>query len=188
MINHYDQLKVELKAVTTLLKINIPTLADYCINTGGLAQQLGERFGYISDDFIQACYWSNIGMISTPQINFEEAKPEQSYIDYYRKHVIRGEDFFREKGFDVIAEIVRNHHERPDGRGYLRAMSYPVESNFIRIADEFMALTRPSFSRGGQAYDVKEAARIVTSVPYENLPEFQADGAKLIRDFLMRWR
>lgn len=45
-----------------------------------------------------------------------------------------------------IAEVVLQHHEAPDGSGYprgLRAQEIMTESNILRVADMFTALTEP---------------------------------------------
>jgi putative nucleotidyltransferase with HDIG domain len=55
------------------------------------------------------------------------------------------------EGMADVAEIVRHHHESPDGRGYpcgLEGDAIPIEAAIIKVAEAFMAMTSPRVYRG----------------------------------------
>jgi HD-GYP domain-containing protein (c-di-GMP phosphodiesterase class II) len=50
----------------------------------------------------------------------------------------------RVKALKRVSEIVRSHHERPDGRGYpdrLNSYQIPKEASILKVADAFVAMT-----------------------------------------------
>ncbi len=52
----------------------------------------------------------------------------------------------RVKALRRVGEIVRAHHERPDGRGYPRGLTrqqIPREAAILKVADAFVAMTSP---------------------------------------------
>jgi HD-GYP domain-containing protein (c-di-GMP phosphodiesterase class II) len=54
-------------------------------------------------------------------------------------------------GMAVVAEIVRSHHESPDGNGYPRGIggdAIPIEAAIIKLAEAFVAMTSPRVYRG----------------------------------------
>jgi len=54
-------------------------------------------------------------------------------------------------GMVDVAEIVRCHHESPDGRGYPRGLSggtIPIEAAIVKVAEAFVAMTHPRVYRG----------------------------------------
>jgi hypothetical protein len=49
-------------------------------------------------------------------------------------------------GMGSVAEVIRSHHESPDGSGYprgLRGSAIPIESATIKVAEAFIAMTSP---------------------------------------------
>ena len=77
------------------------------------------------------------------------------------EHPVIGERILRNvEGYDEIATIVRNHHERVDGKGYpdgLPSMQTPMISRIICVADAYNAMTSGRPYRG--ALPVSEALR-----------------------------
>lgn len=61
------------------------------------------------------------------------------------RHPVAAAEMLRAlRGMDEVAEIVRSHHECPDGSGYprqLRGGAIPPEARILRIADVFAVLT-----------------------------------------------
>jgi putative nucleotidyltransferase with HDIG domain len=54
-------------------------------------------------------------------------------------------------GMDEVAEIVRCHHESPDGEGYprgLKADSIPMEAAIVKVVEAFVAMSSPRVYRG----------------------------------------
>ena len=69
-----------------------------------------------------------------------------------RKHPIEGERLIAEAVDPGVAEVVRTHHERWDGRGYpagLRGPEIPLAARVVAVADAYLAMCeeRPYRSR-----------------------------------------
>jgi len=62
-----------------------------------------------------------------------------------QQHTVIGASIFENlPGLDRMADVIRHHHERFDGKGYpdgLRADAIPLESSVIAIADAYDAMT-----------------------------------------------
>lgn len=144
-----------------LLKYNAPWLYGFQKESSRLAAMLGNLYGLgDKDEYILACLYSNLGMTATAGVEFF-GKLDTKQQSFLKKHTTRGADMLEELGLHRVAEIVKYHHEKPNAKGYHRQITYPFESNLIRIADEFCMMLRPSPNRLNNAYDVKEAARNV---------------------------
>ncbi len=60
------------------------------------------------------------------------------------------------RALERVGEIVRAHHERPDGRGYprgLRGDEIPKEAAILKVADAFVAMTTPRPYRDAMSVD-----------------------------------
>jgi len=109
-----------------------------------------------------------------------------------QKHVIIGEEIIRplDAGGDVLA-MVRNHHERWDGRGYpdrLRGEEIPLLARIMAVADAYHAIisdrpyraaaspqaaARELRDNAGSQFDpvaVEVAAAVVTEGALEDIP------------------
>jgi HD-GYP domain-containing protein (c-di-GMP phosphodiesterase class II) len=84
-----------------------------------------------------------------------------------REHPDSGTRILREVvGMSSVADIVRSHHESPDGSGYplgLKGSEIPIEGAIIKVAESFIAMTSPRPHRhkvmsNGQA--LEEIARV----------------------------
>ena len=61
-----------------------------------------------------------------------------------RKHPEIGASMLEGVNLPQIAEWVRDHHERPDGRGYPRGLAgeqIPLEARILAVADAYEAMT-----------------------------------------------
>lgn len=156
-----EQAYLYAKANNLNFKYNMPMLYQFIRESTELAMMIGGVFGLDeSDEYRIACLFSNVGMSATSGMEFQgRLDPKQH--EYFKKHTTRGADILTEIGLDNVAEIVRCHHEKPNAKGYHRLITYPFESNLIRMADEFCMMTRPSQRRMNNAYDAREAARNV---------------------------
>lgn len=162
--NMVEKLKIadsSIRVIYAHLRINVPMLYRFMDECARLSIKIGCVYDLQDDEeYTLACRWANVGMLATDGI-FYNGTLDKRQMEFFRKHVTRAEDHLNEIGLNRTAEIVKKHHERPNATGYLKLTTYPFESNLIRIADEFCMLTRPSQKRMNNAFDVKEAARIV---------------------------
>jgi putative nucleotidyltransferase with HDIG domain len=69
-----------------------------------------------------------------------------------RQHPECSREILREvAGMEEVAEIVRCHHESPDGSGYPRSLeadAIPIEAAIVKVAEAFAAMTSPRVYRG----------------------------------------
>ncbi len=95
-------------------------------------------------------YWGSIvhdiGKVSIPEyILLKPFRLSPEEYEIVRRHPIIGEEMIRDYPWlEGIRKIVRNHHERWDGKGYpdgLKARSIPVEVRIVTLADAFDAMT-----------------------------------------------
>jgi putative nucleotidyltransferase with HDIG domain len=97
-------------------------------------------------DFVERCgTLHDVGKIRTPlEVLRKPAALDPSELEIMRRHAQDGADMCAATpGLERFAEIVRSHHERPDGRGYPRglgARDIPVESQIVAVADAFHAM------------------------------------------------
>ncbi len=87
----------------------------------------------------------DVGKIHTPReiLNNPGRLSEREYA-IIKLHVRDGADMLAEVGDPEIAEIVRHHHERVDGKGYpdgLAGLDIPLGARIIAVADTFDAIT-----------------------------------------------
>jgi putative nucleotidyltransferase with HDIG domain len=75
----------------------------------------------------------------------KQAALDDGEWDEMRRHSVIGEAILLEvPGYSDMAEVVRSHHERWDGRGYpdnLRGEAIPLLARIIAVADSYNAMT-----------------------------------------------
>lgn len=89
------------------------------------------------------------------------------YAPVYRQFLETGRDAYRTL-FEALADIVRGHHERWDGRGYpdgLAGTQIPLAARIVAVADTFDALTSPRTYRAARSVDqaIAELRRVAGS-------------------------
>ena len=110
-----------------------------------LAKALGK-----SDDFVQrvriAGLFHDVGKLGIPDNILQKPGPltDEEY-DIIKTHPAKGKQIISSlSSFDDILNIVEDHHERIDGKGYpngLKDDQIPDEAKIISIADTFDAMT-----------------------------------------------
>jgi len=116
-----------------------------------------------SRDLYLASILHDIGKIGVrDSILLKPGKLEQVEFDHLATHPVKGYDLLQNYIFlKGAGELVRAHHERPDGKGYpdgLTEEETPLGAYIISVADSFDAMTssRPYRSAMGYDYAVKE--------------------------------
>lgn len=132
----------------------------------------------------------DIGKIGVPdRILLKPASLDEAEWEIMRSHTQMGYSIVSEiAGLEEVAEILKHHHERWDGKGYalgLKELEIPFESRVIAVADAFDAITTHRPYR--EASSVEEARSIITSLsgthfdPYV-VRQFQAVFEGLVED------
>jgi putative nucleotidyltransferase with HDIG domain len=136
-------------ALATTVDSSTPFLEGESERVAGLAVELGRRIG-LSGWRMQALEYAallhDIGYLAVGKRTL--AKPEclsMEEWDAVRRHAEIGASIIGRVGaLRRVGDIVRAHHERPDGRGYPRGLTkdeIPKEARILKVADAFVAMT-----------------------------------------------
>lgn len=121
---------------------------DHCTRLQELSAKTGERMRLsagVIERIIDAAFLHDIGKVAVP--DFILVKPEPLTLAEWvemKKHPLVGRDMLMNTPLAGIAEIVAQHHERPDGLGYplgLRGEEISIEARIISVIDAFDAMT-----------------------------------------------
>jgi putative nucleotidyltransferase with HDIG domain len=113
------------------------------------ARDVALKLGLASDEVAKiqlAALLHDIGKIGVPsEVLHKEGELDEAEWELIRNHPEVGASIAGEAPiFREIAELIRSHHERPDGRGYpagLGSDQIPLASAVIGIADAYNAMT-----------------------------------------------
>jgi HD-GYP domain-containing protein (c-di-GMP phosphodiesterase class II) len=164
-----DSQRGTVAALATTVDSSTPFLEGESERVAGLAVELGRRIG-LSGWRMQALEYAallhDIGYLSVGKRVL--AKSECLLPDEWaavRKHAEVGASIIgRVRALSRVSEIVRAHHERPDGKGYPDGISgrrIPKEARILKVADAFVAMTSNRPYR--KALSVGEAIRKIRS-------------------------
>lgn len=120
------------------------------------ATKIAKAMNYSEEEvnlLYRACMLHDIGKISTPDsILLKPGHLTRLEFDIIREHVTSSYELLRKVDiYHEIAEIVRHHHERYDGKGYpqqLAGDAIPMLSQVMSVADAFDAMTTDRIYRG----------------------------------------
>lgn len=109
-------------------------------------------------DLYLASILHDIGKIGVRDcVLLKQGKLEQCELDSMATHPVKGYDLLQNYIFlKGAGELVRSHHERPDGRGYpdrLTEEKTPLGAYIISVADSFDAMTTSRPYRSAMDYD-----------------------------------
>jgi putative nucleotidyltransferase with HDIG domain len=132
-------------------------------NARSMAQALD-----LSEEGVRTVYWSgllhDLGKLAVPEAILQKPGPlTVAETERMRRHSNVGADLVLSLSTDLrsIAEGIRSHHERWDGRGYplgLAGGEIPLAGRILTVVDVFEALTcarpyrRPALARDAMAY------------------------------------
>lgn len=162
---------------------------DHCDRVSGLALELGRRAGLMEDDLRclrLAARLHDIGKIGIP--DWVLKKPGPLTADEWvvmKSHSARSERIVLASDMpdaEVVAHLVRHHHERFDGHGYpdgLSGESIPPLSRIVAIVDTYDAMARLRLY--GQPVPHKEIMKELARVSgTQHDPYFSARFAEII--------
>jgi putative nucleotidyltransferase with HDIG domain len=164
-----DSQRGTVAALATTVDSSTPFLEGESERVAGLAVELGRRIG-LSGWRMQALEYAallhDIGYLSVGKRVL--AKGECLSPDEWtavRKHAEIGASIIGSvRALSRVSDIVRAHHERPDGKGYpsgLAGQRIPKEARVLKVADAFVAMTSDRPYR--EALTVGEALRKIRS-------------------------
>jgi putative nucleotidyltransferase with HDIG domain len=150
-------------ALATAVDSSMAFLEGESERVAGLAVELGRRIG-LSGWRMQALEYAallhDVGYLAIGKrvLGKKQCLSPKEW-DTVRNHAEVGASIIgRVKALRRVSDIVRAHHERPDGRGYPHRLSLaeiPKEASILKVADAFVAMTTDRPYR--RAFDVEGA-------------------------------
>jgi len=143
----------EIQSYLDRISAKDPLTSNHCGEAARYAVLLGRRLGLAEEEIKKlhvAAVLHDLGKLWVPdEILFKPGKLTAEEYEVIKQHPEWGAEIIAESGIgDVdiqeIAELIRYHHERYDGRGYpfgWRGDEIPLLSQIISIADAYDAMT-----------------------------------------------
>ncbi|HSP23088.1 MAG TPA: HD domain-containing phosphohydrolase [Planococcus sp. (in: firmicutes)] len=140
-------------------------VSDYAVKTAAKMKLGKER----TESLYLASIFHDIGKINIPEEVLKKPdKLTNEEFDIVKKHPGDGADMLRKTAYADLADIVEQHHERVNGRGYpfgLKGDEILTEAKIIGVCDTFDAMTedrayRKAFSAEYAMAEIKELAGI----------------------------
>jgi putative nucleotidyltransferase with HDIG domain/PAS domain S-box-containing protein len=130
------------------------------------AEMIAREMGFDEEDLKTlhlAGLLHDIGKIGTYDYLLDKpSRLTDEEFEIVKKHPVQGADIIKEiKQLKDIVPIIRNHHERIDGKGYpdgLKGEEIPIFARILHVADSFDSMTsdRPYRPSPGIDYAVSE--------------------------------
>lgn len=137
--------------------------ADHCERIKELSMMVGKEIGLSSDELYivnLAGFLHDIGKVKVPdEILNKPSKLTDEEYEIMKKHTTWGRELLAETGVGYlinVGEVIEQHHERFDGKGYPNKLKGPeirLESQIITIVDAFDAMTTDRVYRKGMSID-----------------------------------
>ncbi len=109
---------------------------------GRLSTAISQELKCESDELFFAGYYANIGLLMLESITSKQAYlTNKREMELLHHHVYYSAEFVQKRGFIRSAEIIKNHHEKPNGMGYFAIPNKDKDAAIINIADEFVGLS-----------------------------------------------
>jgi putative two-component system response regulator len=158
-----------IKALSSAVDAKDPYTARHSMRVTRLSLLLAEGLGLSSDEkhVLELSAWMHdVGKIGVPdQILTKPSTLTPAEFEVVKIHPVKGGEIIGHiEGLGQVADIIRHHHERMDGRGYpdgLRGEAIHLLARIIFIADCYEAMTSDrSYRRGpGRARALAELQR-----------------------------
>jgi diguanylate cyclase (GGDEF)-like protein len=142
---------------------------EHAATVGRYSREIGRQLGYPEEgleNLMLAGILHDVGKVGIPSSIVMKPGPlSPREWEEMRKHPEIGASML-EAVNPEIAEWVRDHHERPDGRGYPRGLDgdeVPIEARILSVADAYEAMThdrvyRPGIGRGAARRELEQGA------------------------------
>jgi putative two-component system response regulator len=146
-----------IKALSSAVDAKDPYTARHSMRVSRLAFALADSVGLAPDEryvLDLAAWMHDVGKIGVPdRILTKPAGLVAAEMEIIKLHPTKGGEIVGQiEELSLVADAIRHHHERMDGRGYpdgLRGDAIPLNSRIIHVADAFEAMTSDrSYRRG----------------------------------------
>ncbi len=138
-----------IKALASAVDAKDPYTARHSMRVNRLAFALADRIGLPADEryvLDLAAWMHDVGKIGVPdRILTKPSALAPAEHEIMKQHPTKGGEIVGQiEELSLVADAIRHHHERVDGRGYpdgLRGEAIPLTSRIIHVADAFEAMT-----------------------------------------------
>ncbi len=161
--HYYSSSVTEMMDLAILVEEKDGYTAEHCDRIKELSMMIGKFMGLSSDKLYLlnlSAFLHDIGKVKVPdQILNKPNKLTNEEYETMKKHTTWGRETLANTNFgDLIkaGEIVEQHHERFDGKGYpnnLQGEEILIEAAIITVVDAFDAMTSNRVYRKGMAID-----------------------------------
>ena len=136
------------EAMAALMEARDETTGGHCRRLTSLARRFGESIALDAVE-LEALQWGgvlhDIGKVAVPDAVLRKATPlTESEWEIMRRHTTLGESVVAPlEGMELVAPIIRSHHERWDGSGYPDSLvgdSIPLLARVFQVVDIYDAL------------------------------------------------
>lgn len=143
-------------ALATAIEAKDPYTEGHIKRVASYALSLGKEMGlalWQLQVLRKAAFLHDVGKIGVSETVLLKPGPlTKEEFDQLKTHTVVGEKICRPLQQDrLIAEVIRHHHERYDGKGYpdgLAGEDIPIAARIMAIADAYDALTSDRTYRG----------------------------------------
>lgn len=154
-------------ALKKIIRVKDEELLLHSLRVSQYALQVAERLEVPAshqEDLKLAGWFHDIGKIAIrDQILYKAGKLDETEYSSMKNHPLFGAEILREiDGWNSVAEIVLQHHEKFDGTGYprnLKGEEILLEARILAVADAFDALVSKRIYRAG--LPVQEAMAVL---------------------------
>jgi len=158
----------EIHNAMQMLKIHSLITYEHSINVARRYMQIvdiKEEHKMITEDVVRAALLLDIGYLTiTKEIIEKKDNLTQEEYQTIKKHVIYGETIAKDMGMsDFVCSLIKTHHERKDGSGYLKLSEDEVDINAFLLGAidvyEAMIEKRPYRKGMSEQYVVEQISR-----------------------------
>lgn len=176
-------------ALVRTLELKDPYTRGHSERVASYALLLAEKLGLTNLQEIRYGSWlHDCGKIGVSEnILHYEGPLDEAELVVVRNHPVWGAEVARQaKLSETVVNIIFNHHERYDGKGYpkgVKGLDIPIEARVVAVADIYDAITTERPYR--RAYTMEKALEIIESMKGNILdPELVDLFSPLVRDYL----
>lgn len=170
-------------ALLKVLKAKDFNLYKHSVYVSMTAVLLADELGFSKEQKEAVRYAGllhDIGKIAIrDKIMYKAGSLDEDEYEEMKNHPTVGAEILREVDFlGTIADIVEQHHERIDGKGYPKGISFDMilkEAQIISVADNFEALREDRVYRAGM--NAQEALKIIIG---DNEKKFNPDVTDML--------
>lgn len=192
MYHHYSSATKKMEYLAIEIEKKDGYTAEHCSRIKDLSMMVGDKMGLNSESLQKLHFGAllhDIGKTEVPEsILLKPGKLTNDEWEVMKKHTQFGSDILRKTNIPhliLAAEVVEQHHERYDGRGYPYALEKDqicLEAAIVGLVDSFDAITSDRVYQKGRS---KESAltEISNLRGYQYHPEVVDTFLSIITDY-----